>query len=138
MKKQTLGKRLFLIGSLLTVAIACQPKASNMKSPQNTNTNENPSQSDNEDEDVDDGAYGDGDTSSSCGENSIQPVIKVDAATEIADIKDVDESVVETAQEIAIVSEEESSSANVVVLESVTPVEMAPEHEQDGKEGQLP
>jgi hypothetical protein len=133
MKRRTFGKKLFFIGSILTVAIACQPKASNMKSPKNDNTNVNPAQSDNEDEDVDDGAYGDGDTTSCCSENSLEKVIKVESATDVADIKDVDTdaSRVEPVQEIIVLGDEEKSSANIVVLEAVTPVEIDSQHQED-------
>lgn len=123
------------MGSILTLTIACQPKESHMRSSQNANTNENPAQSDNEDEDVDDGTYGDGDTSSSCSENLIQPVVKVESATDVADIKDVDPgatlSNTESVVEISDATKEEPSLGNVVVLEAVTPVEVAPEHQEE-------
>lgn len=136
MKKQSLGKKILFVGSILTVAIACQPQASSIKSSQNGKTNENPGQSDNEDEDTDDGAYGDGDTSSSCGENGTQPVIKgEESEADVADVQDVNAQTTpsqeESVIEISTAKEEEPSSVNVVVLEAVTPVEIVPEYQEE-------
>jgi hypothetical protein len=63
MKKRIFGKTWLCLGSLLTVAFACQSPSQIKPSSQPSSETQNPASSDDEDDDGDDGAYGDGDTS---------------------------------------------------------------------------
>lgn len=133
MKKRSLGKQLLFAGSILTVAFACQSKTSNAPAA-NPSTNQNPMQNDNEDEDMDDGAYGDGDTSTSNDQDLSTPAIKIESATDVADIKQTEKS-----GEVPVVSSEEVKTdvtavmeeipATEAVLEAVSPVEIIAEHQ---------
>lgn len=141
MKKHHLGKKILFAGSILTVAFACQPKTPNADSSQKPETNQNPAQSDNEDEDIDDGAYGEGDTSSSCDRESGEQLHKVESATDVTDVKQAVEaeiapavSVQEVIPEASITKVDapntESLTSEVVVFESVSPIEIMAEHQE--------
>lgn len=139
MKKRSLGKQLLFAGSILTVAFACQSKASNSPSSKKCDTNQNSMQNDNEDEDTDDGAYGDGDTSTSNDQECTTPAIKVESVTDVTDIKQAEKleeapmvSVEEIKAEVTsvIVSEiKEDAPVGEVVLEAVSPVEIVAEQQ---------
>lgn len=141
MKKRDLGKKLLFAGSILTVAFACQPKTPNAGSSPKPEMNQNPAQSDNEDEDIDDGAYGDGDTSSSCDKECGQSIHKVEPASDVTDVKEAVEaplapvvSAPESVSEAPVTKSEEvkldAAPAEVVVLESVSPIEIVAEHQE--------
>ena len=141
MKKHHLGKKILFAGSILTVAFACQPKTPNADSSQKPETNQNPAQSDNEDEDIDDGAYGDGDTSSSCDKECGAQLHKVESATDVTDVKEAEEAQIapvvsapEAVPEASVSKVEapntESLTSEVVGLESVSPIEIVAEHQE--------
>lgn len=130
MKKRLLGKQLFLLGSILTVAFACQPKTPKAPAPAE---NENPMQNDNDDDEGDSGTYGDGDTSAACEKESAAPFETVEPALEVTDVKLAAET---TAAEVLAQTEaqENAPAEQIVVLESVAPVEIVAEHQGESAE----
>ena len=128
MKKQSLGKKFLFVGSILTVAFACQPKTPGVDSSQKPSE----TQSDQDDDDGDDGAYGDGDTS--CDHDGVQSFCEV-SSTEVEE-----ETVVPVATSLQTETEAlvaklddvnlEPLVGEVVVLESVSPVEIIAEHQE--------
>ena len=129
MKKRIFGKTWLCLGSLLTVAFACQSPSQIKPSSEPASENQNPASSDDEDDDGDDGAYGDGDTSafnqasvSSALENSHdlapQEEVANNAEQLILETVGLDEPLVVEGIDVPSVAQEE------VILESTQPIEI--------------
>ena len=120
MKKHSLVKKLFFVGSILTACFACQPKVAD--APQNESTDQTPAKADDDDDDDgDDGAYGDGDTSAMQVIDAQEPVYQVLSASDVSDIREA----VELHGEISF----ESSLEAPIALEAMAPIELTVESE---------
>ena len=141
MKKRLFGKQLFIVGSILTVAFACQPKKTNGPSSQQSNTNQYGQHKDDDDDEGDDGTYGDDDTSASCEEDFSFYLDGEEISVGNPDIRGNEEEerdhiflssedfVVEITNSASFEEQEKSLTQQITILESVDPVEIIVEHQ---------
>lgn len=126
MKKRSLGMKLLVAGSLMTVAVACQPKTPKAaEAPCPAEMNQIRQNSDDTDEDIDNGAYGNNDQSTS---KDKEPVPAVEAAPVISDMKEVLQA---AAASVEILVSGNGQEAEVVTLEAVKPIEIEPLHQEE-------